>query len=511
MVEKIKGLADPAIDMNYAHQSTLSHIEVAMQATAMSNGNTLLEVEDFDPNQVWHHLSTTTEEAYLNNPELQFEKYKRRVITAILNREAQSLLDIWPDLYLEELAHVIANNSSGLVKLEPVIKRFIEAAQKVDYYTKDEFLVFAIAWINVYRLGVLHEKWVANGNTPILFDACDEEPGTRVARFVDASLKNMESGVIDVRQMDKEYEGSALAAYDHEQDNLLLNGQYYQNPVQTDVAGYSTFSMVIHEMFHSYQDSFGEPMPLMIAEMEAELLDGKANILLFGEDALGDQTTISFMQYMMWFMQREALGEVKSPLKMMLDDYLEPGTVQSQHADFRLFRDELALSEMQDGIPDVARRQELTNLYTQERLFGMFYSFVEQLEHEMAWDVNVIESKEFKKVIRKLYKAIPRQERNDLMFALTDTNDKEYADVFIDYLIKAASHFFILYYHKGEEFAHEFYKNKIQPVFYEQAFPDAQGKMILQFDGHGPVADRVDLTMEDIPIEKLMEEVLEIE
>lgn len=486
MADTTNGLASPVLDMGYVRlNDRVSSEERDVAVIARSNGNDLLEPYDFDETNPWRHKDTPSEKEFLNNPELKLEKYKRQVVTAMLRREGEALQDIWPDLYLEELARVIIANASGITNINDLVLKLVPVLEKNTSYTTEEMLVFTIAWVNMYRLGILHEAWVAQGHTPILPDEEGEAPGSRLARFVSESLKRLESGEVGVFKMPEGSEALHVAAYDGKTDNLLMPAGLYEDPLAGQASGIDIFSVVVHEMYHAEQDAQKLQIPLMEAEAQAEILDAKAAYLLFGNESLSRESERLEQELTQYHFIKRALSGVRSPLLIIVDEYLDKESVQAQHLFYRVSRNEVALRELDEGKIDYEGREKFTELYTRRRFFEIFQSVVIQLENTEAYDVDIIESREFKKEIRKKIRQYKWPQRFRYDFEYKPVEGRPPYEHLIEEISDVALRFFLIYYRRGEKAARRYFKEEVEPAFYNGIVPAIRENVFTEFDGIG--------------------------
>lgn len=476
------GLAQPRIDMSYVDRRdgvTLSEEEMA--TVALSNGNQILEPADFDPDLLWQFELSESEQR-LSSPIDLFGKYSRKMMTAMLSQRAPWIQDVWPDLYWEYLADVIIQHSEGVSELSYMLDLLLTALEDQSHLSKQDMLLWTVAWVNMFRLGMVHEQWIDLGHTPLLEDEPRDDVGGAMRRFSESSIDRLQDGRIQVGVMDHEMESSALAVFDHERGQFLYHSEYASEPLQQSFAGFKTFGLVSHELWHADQDAQQVSESLPHLEVEAELFEARVSLMLFGASYAEDRVLSYFKKQSLLMAKRYALNDIPSPIKILLDACINPNGRQASHMAMRLEATDIALSQMMGEEIDSDRLQSMREIYTQERFFWAFFQILELLDQNQAPNREVIESRAFKRFCRQSLRRIPRSVRYQAWFNPPE-DPEDLPDFLVSFSFRLAQRLLWIYYHDGEESARDFYLGQIEPVLYDQLFPYITEHLTINMDG----------------------------
>lgn len=482
----LNGLYHNNINLDYLiWKEDRSELETEMLSVSNTDGDYILEEDDFNLSEEDGYQLTKTEEKLDFDSASLLNKYKCELVKSMLFERAKYLQDYNPDLYLEEVALVLSLNSTGVNHISEMVDNlvpFLESLSKANL-SAAEIKVNCMVWCNLYQYKVLQNEWITEGNVPPVLNTEGEPSQIESENFINTIMTQLEEGNLTISFMDELTSSQAYASYDHDFDTINVNLAYFSEPLLANRDSITNFGTLLHECFHAYHDYLGNQMPLAQTEMESEIFEMKAKIILYGYDALDQKQSMETLGTLMYLQEAyDTNKEYPIPVNLIIKDHLEPGNFWSNLNNFREDSLQIAYQELNNGQIQDKKRQAFQDKYVQMRIGQRFLSITNQFFEGFLEYAQTTDPKKLKRLSRKNLKEFPRKYRyKNIPEGFLDIQNPD--ESLFNYTLDLAAKFVLIYYKEGEESAKLFLDNYVVPSLENIQTKFFTDNIIAEFNG----------------------------
>lgn len=461
-------------------RADLTTLDAEVLKIAKCNRNFILEEADFYLKRKC--FSTLKQKSNGRDPKEIFLQYRTDLIREMTFRQAQPLKEKWPMLDLEALSYVVAQSSVGILDISSLLDKMVKAALKQQpspySFEAEKLVLFCLTWLGISSLDQSHKMWTSAGNIPLL-------PGNEMGDFIGNSLKRLEDGEVKIGIDFTLNAVTTLATYNPENNFIGYSPLYFFNPLpgkyqtlsedsvrfipsntpvkeQFRLPIEAMYATIAHEMYHAEQDFSERAQSLIDSEIEAELLEMKIHLMLFGfETPLGKAKELD--------LDVNSLDAFEAPLPAPSpDDLLLAYLANEKNRETAGYKDlglAIAKRELMTGQIDEEERSRFKNAYALFRMNSMLRVLFSATHAKYSRLFEESSSGHFKEKIKKEFGDWPAE-----LPAWQISNETVDGEDFTDQIVSLVERLFYIRYVYSEEEAAKIFESEFIPLLEEDIF-----------------------------------------